>query len=1397
MSKTTLQITDKALRGFRLFYLFRIAGLILTILLSSSSFSRAETVNPADIPPELSEWKSWVLHGKPEHVCPWDYNNGEMYRCTWPSRLKVFIEPSGGRFEQELLLFADAWIPLPGDTDRWPREVKLNHGEIPVISRDGVPSVYVNSGEHRIEGIFEWTEMPETLRIPPGLGLVSLFIDGQAAEFPLLDKNSRLWLQKRESSEAREEDRLGVVIYRLLDDAIPMTVTNLIQLNISGRAREIRLENILLQNAVPMNLESRLPARIGPKNEIMFQARPGRWEIRILSRFESPVHEIGPVKGAYGQEIWSFKPEHHLRMVKVEGIASVEPTQTDIPADWKSFPAYIIDPDAKITFKEIRRGDPDPAPDRLSLNRIWWLDFDGTGFTVQDTITGAMSRQWYLAMNPPGVPGRISVDGTDQLITLQSSGKPGVELRRGELNLVAESRYDSSARVIPAVGWDHDFQSVSGEIRLPPGWRLLTAGGADVLPGTCFQRWTLLDFFMVLIIAASVWKLRTLGCGILALAAMTLIYHEPESPRILWLHILAALGLLKVLPQGKIKKFVIFWGAASLAVLTVIVIPFMVQQVRIGIYPQLEYDRGIETDVSSMTLGAGSGVRRAEDQISMSYKEKSSYEMPSPSQMLQNQNIYLRKQAVFTQDPNALIQTGPGLPAWNWRSVRMNWNGPVSRDQQLRLWLISPRVNFVLAFLRVLLLAGLIIALVHPKYWRSVFNGDSPSGGDTPPPFPCINTAIMYFFAALWLMSPIAADCGEKNAEISESETVQSSGASCYPPSELLQELEKRLSEKPDCLPFCADCNRMELTVTDESIQVMMEIHAACETAVPLPGNSESWIPQEVFLNQQPVRALSRDTDGLLRALIPQGIHKLTLTGRTGTGNTIQIPLPLKPHQAAFTSQGWDVQGILPGGRIEASIQLTRLKKNDSDLMSGQGSAVPPFLHIERVLHLGLTWEVSTTITRLTPPGTPVVISVPLLKDESVTTAEIHTEKGAALINMNAAATEIQWSSSLKMSPEIQLRSPGSVTWTETWIVDASPIWHCDFSGIAVIHHQDEAGHWRPTWKPWPGESVTIKISRPEAIPGQMLTIDSAALGWTPGERVNKASLTLRIRTSRGGQHEVILPDEAKLQLVKINDKSQPVRQEGRLLSLPVVELAETQPGTQTIYAEWYQSSDGLFRLRGPKVRIGDQAVNADVTFNMPMNRWILWTSGPRLGPAVLFWSYLFVVFLAALCLGKIPLTPLKTGHWILLGLGLTQVSPVVALLIVGWLIALGLRKKHAPDHWFWFDGMQLLLSGWTLSALISLYEAVRNGLLGIPNMQISGNGSGNFSLHWTMDRIVAFMPQPCTISLPLWVYHVLMLIWALWLAMSLLKWLRWGWQCFSDTTLWKALPIRKLRKNE
>lgn len=108
------------------------------------------------------------------------------------------------------------------------------------------------------------------------------------------------------------------------------------------------------------------------------------------------------------------------------------------------------------------------------------------------------------------------------------------------------------------------------------------------------------------------------------------------------------------------------------------------------------------------------------------------------------------------------------------------------------------------------------------------------------------------------------------------------------------------------------------------------------------------------------------------------------------------------------------------------------------------------------------------------------------------------------------------------------------------------------------------------------------------------------------------------------------------------------------------------------------------------------------------------------------------------------------------------------------------------------FDALQIGLALWTLVALVCLFAAVKAGLVGQPEMQIQGNQSYFMQLHWTQDRITESMPRPWVVSLPVWCFRLLMLAWSLWLALALLKWLKWGWQCFSKEGLWRKIVWRK-----
>ena len=47
---------------------------------------------------------------------------------------------------------------------------------------------------------------------------------------------------------------------------------------------------------------------------------------------------------------------------------------------------YQITPQSGLMLNELHRGDPQPPPNQLHLNRKLWLDTDGTGLSIQDQL---------------------------------------------------------------------------------------------------------------------------------------------------------------------------------------------------------------------------------------------------------------------------------------------------------------------------------------------------------------------------------------------------------------------------------------------------------------------------------------------------------------------------------------------------------------------------------------------------------------------------------------------------------------------------------------------------------------------------------------------------------------------------------------------------------------------------------------------------------------------------------------------------------------------------------------------------------------------------------------------------------------------------------------------------
>lgn len=1375
----------------------------------ASTEARAQRLDPQDVPEPLKPWTHWVLHNQRHALCPSlpgaTSEGAPRTECAWPARLSLSLDDRGGKFEQRWRLHERGFVALPGSAQRWPQEVTVNGARAVVVERDGGPAVQLDKGDHRVEGSFLWDSLPESVQIPHSTGLLSLTVRGAPVRYPNRDAGGQVWLQKTAAPD--EGERLELIVHRKLSDDIPARLVTQLQLEVSGKSREVLLGKALPPRFIPMSLTSPLPARLEPDSRLRIQVRPGTWTVELDARSEGPVSELGrpQPEGPWrdGEEVWVFEARPELRQVVVEGVSAIDPQQTTLPDAWKKLPAYPMPLGAKLQLSEKRRGDSDPAPDQLQLARTLWLDFDGKGFTANDRMTGSLSRSWRLEMAAPTTLGRVAVGGRDQFITrLDDPNRRGVEIRQGKVDVSADSRIEDAGGTIPAVGWSHDFHQVSATLNLPPGWLLLHAAGVDDADRTWLKHWSLFELFLALVTALVVGRLYGWGWGALALGTFILVFPEVDAPSWSWLMVLAGEALVRVVPGGELKKWLERYRLAALVILAIVSVSFLAAHLRQGLYPALgqPFSGG-----GGLTLGAAMAPPMAQSEVAAASPgaDMPAAEPPSPmeddrsgegewAKSLEQQGslrsgLISRRSApkkgygydaenIQVHDPNAMVQTGPGLPNWSWRSIQLRWSGPVESSQQLRLFLLSPGTNRLLAFVRAALIALLFLRLAAAA--KGSWHRLKPPSAPTTPSAPSASIAGALLAFAL----PLTLSLVPAPARASEAPEP------AVPKQEVLDELRKRLLAPPECSPRCASSARLVLEVQPKTLRGRLEVSAAAHTAAPLPGNNGGWIPEQVLLDGEPARGLFRTPDGTLWVELSPGSHQVQLEGPMPPRDTVPLALPLKPHRVEIRGEGWEVDGLHEDGLADDNLQFRRLAKDASDSTALQPGALPPFVRVERTLRLGLTWRAETRVIRLTPAEAAAVLEVPLLTGESVTSAEVRVAAGKAQVNLAPGVSELSWSSVLEPREKLALKAPLELPWTEVWRLDVGPIWHASYKGIPVVHQHTPAGDRLPEWRPWAGEEVLIDVTRPAGIAGQTLTIDSSQLQLRPGLRSTDATLTLRLRSSRGAQHVLTLPEGAQLESVSLNGAVQPIRQEGRKVTLPLV------PGAQVAQLSWRQPEGLSFSTTLPEVDVGAPTVNAEVTVEPPSSRWVLFVSGPTLGPAVLFWSYLLVILLAAFGLARVRFAPLKVWEWLLLGIGLSQVPVEAAALVAGWLLALGWRARHNPAEGsvVGFNLRQLALAFWTLVALSVLVSAIHQGLLGSPDMQISGNGSSRATLRWLQDRTGSVLPTPWILSVPMLLYRVAMLGWALWLAFAVLRWLKWGWGAFVTGGAWRRSPPRQ-----
>ncbi len=1325
-----------------------------------------------NLPPELSAWQGWVEKDLPERYCPWQNEQSEK-RCLFVLQTQLQATNTGASLVQEVQSYSEQFWQLPGEQQQWPQNVKIQllddagravGAEKTAAVRDyqANPEIQLPIGRVRISAEYRWPELPAALLLPDGTPPVSLSIDGKTVTQPLWDQ-SRLLLRATPSVE-QTQSSVQMRVFRLLTDDIPYQLTTNIRLDVSGPSRELKLPMPLPEGFVLAGIDGDLPITLRQDGTLSVSAISGNFEISLKAlRLNSDSTIVKPQlpEPWPAQEVWAYQGNSQLRTAQLQGAPSIDPQQSDAPASWSGFAQFLVSSTDPLSL-QVLAGPANSERDEVSIERQMWLSATTGKFTISDRLSGSLHSSGRLSLLPPLAAGRIEVDGQARLINQlkDTTGSAGVEIRNSSLSVAALSELSTTTKM-PVHGWDLQADRVETRVNLPDGWAAIAVFGASEVYGDWLHAWDLWDMFLVMLLTVAAFRLLGLPAAGALLVWLLLAYQKPDAPHWLWLLVFASLALAKF-ASGKFATVSQWVAKAALLLLAVALLNFATQQIRYAVYPQLaasddsqsaffEQDRYADA-AAPVAVGAAAPVEAmqvAEEERSRMEKQKAERIEVTGSRLLRSYEQAAQQPdllyGVQSTDPANKIQTGPALPDWHSQQLVVHFAGPVSAEQQWSMYVAPAWLHSFARVVMVLLSLVLFWQLLAP--WREQLqlllrkNAVRPLAG--------------LLVCLLAFPSPDAA-------------------AQSTPSPELLQELREYLHKPALCAPDCASIEQVKVKSSATELQIQMKVHSQDFHVYRLPITAD--LSAKVLLDGQTAALVTEDN--VLLAALPVGVHVFDIAVNVENINQVNLTFSQHWHDLQSELSKWQMIPQLTEGEGRWQVRLDR-QEQAATKDNASSQAIAGRALVERHLVLGLVWQVQTHVTRLDNSAEMLRLDYQLLPGEQALT-DFKQQDGKIQITLAPGQNELWFNSNLPLSSTLALSSLQQQMYVERWLLKASPDWHVTSTGNAGQF----ASIQQPVWRPWPNEQVALQFEKPKALAGAVLTVLSSRLNISQGEQVQHASLRLDLLASQTEPFKLSLPADIQLTKASLNDTILPRQLTGSDYELQV------PPGSHTLVLEWDQSQAMPLHLTTAALKLSVPAANIWLELEKPNDRWLLALGGPTSGPALLFWGMLALALALAWLVVKSGFTPLKMRDAILLFVGMSAISlwvPVAlsfALVLVGWRG----RQTALKGNWARLSVLSLVLL--LISALLALFVAVPQGLMSSPDMALQYVHGGYNTLIWYQDFAQAELPQAWLFSLPLWVYQIAMLAWALWLASSLLRWLPWCWQQLTAGGFWPTAKV-------
>lgn len=596
-----------------------------------------------------------------------------------------------------------------------------------------------------------------------------------------------------------------------------------------------------------------------------------------------------------------------------------------------------------------------------------------------------------------------------------------------------------------------------------------------------------------------------------------------------------------------------------------------------------------------------------------------------------------------------------------------------------------------------------------------------------------------------------------------------------------LSDLSNYVNIKKNCEQLaCNTINAIQINKIDafsKKVELTLKISARELSLSELPFNAEQVNINEIRLNNKLWYGATKQ-DGKYWLAVPNGLNNVQMQITLKDGLSVISLKDLKN----FENLDQQSQVNLIKRNNEYFLEFDTKIENKKEVKSDTELPIIPYFILNRQLNLGNKWRMTTIISPL--PGVeikkPVTVSIPLIKGEHILSEDIKENNGNISVVLNN--TPIQWNSIIDETQQLDITANNRGSYLESWNINSQKDWLFSFSGVNPNYHSQN----NYQWLIWPNDKLIFNFEKPKVLVGKNLNIENYNMTANYDTQPFTYNVAFIMNSSLGGRTYIDIPKDYTVKELRVNNKVINTNNDSKI-------ALDINSGANEIRLVLNQSADWSIITHFPKIKLPVSSVNNSYEFNyQDSDRWIIWTGGANLNPAILLWGILLSLVLFAYFLRKLP-TPLTFTTWTLLLLGVSQNSIFSIIIVIGTFILAALKpiifKETTPR--LKYDMYQIILSILILISLAILLATLNHGLLFNPEIYTSSQ------LSW-------FTEQSDTasgawfISLPLWIYHTIMFTWAIWLAFSFTKLAKWFWAILSQPQLWlKNIHTENPIKNE